>query len=121
VIPSVSVLSVRPAGTNGGLGLPNCPYALLTSPAQPGWPHLQTTSVPLPMPSQWALQYFDPSAETQLQAGFAHFLSFAIDPPPRLAGQRMAGQARYCVRCGKQPNRSPLLSQFFTDFSVASD
>jgi hypothetical protein len=34
------------------------------------------------MPSQWALQYFDPSAETQLQAGFAHFLSFAIDLPP---------------------------------------
>jgi hypothetical protein len=44
------------------------------------------------MPSQWALQYLDPSAETQLHAGFAHFLSFAIDPPLRPAGRRMAGQ-----------------------------
>jgi hypothetical protein len=73
------------------------------------------------MPSQWALQYFDPSAETQLQAGFEHFLSFAIDLPPRPAGQCMAGQARYSVRCGKQLNRSPRISKFFIDFSIASD
>jgi hypothetical protein len=30
------------------------------------------------LPSQWALQYFDPSAGTQLQAGFAHFFGFAM-------------------------------------------
>jgi len=33
------------------------------------------------MPSQWALQYFDPSGGIQLQAGFAHFFAFAISPP----------------------------------------
>jgi hypothetical protein len=82
-MPSVSEVLNHSAWTNGGLGFAEPPYVLLTSPAHSGWPHLQTTSVPLPMPSQWALQYFDLSAETQLQAGFAHFLSFAIDLPPR--------------------------------------
>jgi hypothetical protein len=57
-------------------------YAFVTSPLQPGWPHRQTTSTRSPMPSQWALQYFDPSVRTQLQAGFAHFFAFAINPPP---------------------------------------
>jgi hypothetical protein len=34
------------------------------------------------MPSQWALQYFDPSVVMQLQAEFAHFLGLAIIAPP---------------------------------------
>ncbi|MGA2753169.1 MAG: hypothetical protein ABSE53_05330 [Terracidiphilus sp.] len=58
------------------------PYAFVTSPVHSAWPHRQTTSVPFPMPSQWALQYFAPPAGTQLQAGFAHFFAFAINPPP---------------------------------------
>jgi hypothetical protein len=58
-------------------------YAFVTSPAQSRWPHRHTTSVPLPMPSQWALQYFDPSDGVQLQAGFAHFFGFAMMHLPR--------------------------------------
>ncbi|SPE28654.1 hypothetical protein SBA5_680015 [Candidatus Sulfotelmatomonas gaucii] len=57
------------------------PYVFML-PAQSEWPHRQTTSARVPMPSQWALQYFDPSLGTQLQAGFAHFLALAIRLPP---------------------------------------
>jgi hypothetical protein len=57
------------------------------------------------VPSHWALQYFDPSVGTQLQAGFAHFLSFAIGLPPR----------SICVwpfRCDKAQNRRPPPPEF---------
>ena len=47
-------------------------------PVQSGWPHEQTISVLLAIPSQWALQYFDPSEGMQLQAAFAHFLELAM-------------------------------------------
>jgi hypothetical protein len=33
------------------------------------------------MPSQWALQYFDPSVGMQEQAGLSHFLGCAIASP----------------------------------------
>jgi hypothetical protein len=47
-------------------------------PEQLGWPQVQTISTLLAMPSQWALQYFDLSGGTQLQAAFAHFLELAM-------------------------------------------
>ena len=46
----------------------------MASPRHPGCPHVQTTSVCPAVPSQWALQYFDPSVGVQEHAGFAHFL-----------------------------------------------
>jgi hypothetical protein len=55
----------------------------MASPRQPEWPQVQTTSVFPSVDSQWALQYFEPSVGVQLQAGFAHFLSFAIVDPSR--------------------------------------
>jgi len=39
---------------------------------------VQTISTLLAMPSQWALQYFDFSGGTQLQAALAHFLGLAM-------------------------------------------
>jgi hypothetical protein len=39
---------------------------------------VQTISVLLAIPSQWALQYFDLSGGTQLQAALAHFLELAM-------------------------------------------
>jgi hypothetical protein len=59
---------------------------VFTLPEQSVWPHRQTTSARVPMPSQWALQYFDPSVGIQLQAGLAHFLALAISLPPRSYG-----------------------------------
>jgi len=50
----------------------------LVAPLQWGWPHWQATSVLPASPSQWALQYFEPSGGTQEQAEFAHFLGEAI-------------------------------------------
>jgi len=47
-------------------------------PVQPGWPQEQTISILLAIPSQWALQYFDPSEGVQLHAAFAHFLELAM-------------------------------------------
>ena len=47
-------------------------------PVQPGCPHEQEISILLAIPSQWALQYLEPSEAGQLQAAFAHFLEFAI-------------------------------------------
>jgi hypothetical protein len=44
------------------------------------------------MPSQWALQYFDPSAGTQLQAGFAHFFGFAMMHPSSIRRVLAAGR-----------------------------
>jgi hypothetical protein len=58
-------------------------YAFVTSPAHSWCPQRQTTSVRLAIPSQWALQYFDPSDGTQLHAGFAHFFGFVIVHLPR--------------------------------------
>lgn len=40
------------------------------------------------MPSQWALQYFDPSVGTQLQAAFAHFFLLAMAHHPICSGHR---------------------------------
>jgi hypothetical protein len=48
-------------------------------PPQSAWPHRQLISLLFPMPSQWALQYFDFSGAGQVQAAFAHFLGLAID------------------------------------------
>jgi len=51
---------------------------------QPSWPQVQTISILLAIPSQWALQYFSFSGAVQLQAEFAHFLGvLAIDSPQR--------------------------------------
>ena len=47
-------------------------------PVQPGWPQEQTISILLAIPSQWALQYFDPSEGVQLHAAFAHFFELAM-------------------------------------------
>ena len=56
---------------------------------QPSWPQVQTISVLLAIPSQWALQYFSFSGAVQLQAEFAHFLGvLAIFPP---SNDRMNG------------------------------
>ena len=54
----------------------------MASPRQLECPHAQSTSVLPAMPSQWALQYFDPSVGIQEQAGFSHFLGCAILSPP---------------------------------------
>lgn len=42
------------------------------------WPHEQTISVLLAIPSQWALQYFELPSAGQLQAALAHFLELAM-------------------------------------------
>jgi hypothetical protein len=47
-------------------------------PEQLVWPQVQTISVLSAIPSQWALQYFEPLGAMQLQAAFAHFLELAI-------------------------------------------
>jgi hypothetical protein len=44
------------------------------------------------MPSQWALQYFDLSVGTQLQAAFAHFLELAMVLLCRFAQGGVAAQ-----------------------------
>jgi hypothetical protein len=64
----------------------------------PGWPQVQTISVLLAIPSQWALQYFEPSDVVQLQAAFAHFLELAIILLYRAPG-RFGQHVRLTVRC----------------------
>jgi hypothetical protein len=59
-------------GCSGRTSISN--YCPPTLPPQLGWPQRQTSSVDPPAPSQWALQYFEPSAGMQSQVGFAHFL-----------------------------------------------
>jgi hypothetical protein len=54
---------------------------------------VQTISVLLAVPSQWALKYFDPSAARQEHAAFAHFFGWAIAspfPPPDFSSVGMA-------------------------------
>jgi hypothetical protein len=64
---------------------------LVASPRQPGWPQVHITSVLPAIASQWVLQYFEPSAVVQLQAGFEHFLGFVIvDPSSEKIGIRPA-------------------------------
>lgn len=54
-------------------------YDVLVSPSQFEWPHRHINSVRPAVPSQCALQYFEPLGAMQLQLGFAHFLlGFAI-------------------------------------------
>jgi hypothetical protein len=48
--------------------------AVVMSALQQEWPQWQTSSVASPAPSQWALQYLEPSSATQSHVGFAHFL-----------------------------------------------
>ena len=55
--------------------------ALTASPRHETWPQLQRTSVFSATDSQCGLQYLLPSVVVQLQAGFAHFLRFAIVLP----------------------------------------
>jgi hypothetical protein len=58
---------------------------------QPSWPQVQTISILLAIPSQWALQYFSFSGAVQLHAELAHFLGvLAIDPPQDRKGFRCA-------------------------------
>jgi hypothetical protein len=73
------------------------------------------------MPSQWALQYFDPSAGTQLQAGFAHFFGFAMMHPSSIRPGLIAGRngpaalyvpfrsAGICKSLRRQPQKQPPL------------
>jgi hypothetical protein len=42
---------------------------------------LQTTSIDLAIPSQWALQYFSLFSGMQEHAVFAHFFGSAMIPP----------------------------------------
>jgi hypothetical protein len=58
------------------------------------------------MPSQWALQYFEPSVGTQLQAGFAHFLALAICPPSLVctADKLTTGLGALYAEISIQPN-----------------
>jgi hypothetical protein len=63
-------------------------------PEQPACPQEQTISVLLAIPSQWALQYFDPSVVVQLQAAFAHFLELAM---VLLLGRGAPGRTRSSV------------------------
>lgn len=42
---------------------------------------MQEISTLLAIPSQCALQYFEPGGAMQLQAALAHFLEFAMGPP----------------------------------------
>lgn len=59
---------------------------------QPSWPQVQIISTLLPIPSQWALQYFSLSGAMQLHAGFAHFLlelAIRFLPGPERAGPQL--------------------------------
>ena len=67
-------------------------------PEQLVCPHVQTISVLLAIPSQWALQYFELPSAGQLQAAFAHFLELAIVLLYRSACRFWAAD-RLTVRC----------------------
>jgi hypothetical protein len=80
----------------------------VASPLQSLCPQRHNTSTRSPLPSQWALQYFEPSEGTQLHAGFAHFFGLAMVHLPRSARRSLArnGPARLYAgfRCAGEGN-----------------
>ena len=81
-----------------------CQPGAYNCPEQLEWPQVQTISVLLAIPSQWALQYFELPSAGQLQAALAHFLELAMVLLYRPAWEiRAAGQLTVgCKMDGKR-------------------